>query len=289
MKRNNFHLDDMTINRIIDQALMEDMRFGDITTDAIVGMKDKASAQWVAKQEGVICGLQIAEKVFRKLDDEIKWRSLVVDGDWVDEGAIIAQFSGSCRAVLSAERVALNFVQRMSGIATETSRMVRKLEGLHTELLDTRKTVPGLRLLDKYAVATGGGKNHRMGLYDMAMIKDNHIAAAGSINKAVYLVRRKNPDIRVEVETTSLEQVQEALDSGADMIMLDNMDIEQMSKAIKMIEGSVQTEASGNITGENIRDVASTGVDFISSGALTHSVKAFDISQTIVNVNNKKE
>ncbi|MEX2463353.1 MAG: carboxylating nicotinate-nucleotide diphosphorylase [Balneolaceae bacterium] len=269
---------------MIDQSLMEDIGTGDVTTNSIVDPNEKASAHWVAKQEGIICGLGIAKKVFQKMDEEFDWEAQISDGDWVDSGKIITRFSGNCRAILTAERVALNFAQRMSGISTETNKMVRLLEGLHTEILDTRKTIPGFRQLDKYAVSVGGGKNHRIGLFDMAMIKDNHITAAGSITIAVARVRDKNPEIQIEVETTSLNQVYEALDAEVELIMLDNMDIEMMAKAVKIIDGKALTEASGNLTGEHIRKVAMTGVDFISSGSLTHSVQAFDISQKLINI-----
>lgn len=284
MNLGNFYLDNKIIDRMIDQSLMEDIGTGDVTTNSIVDPNEKASAHWVAKQEGIICGLGIAKKVFQKMDGEFDWEAQISDGDWVDSGKIITRFSGNCRAILTAERVALNFAQRMSGISTETNKIVRLLEGLHTEILDTRKTIPGFRQLDKYAVSVGGGKNHRIGLFDMAMIKDNHITAAGSITIAVARVRDKNPEIQIEVETTSLNQVYEALEAKVDLIMLDNMDIEMMAKAVKIIDGKALTEASGNLTGEHIRKVAMTGVDFISSGSLTHSVQAFDISQKLINI-----
>ncbi|MEX0945613.1 MAG: carboxylating nicotinate-nucleotide diphosphorylase [Balneolaceae bacterium] len=284
MNLGNFYLDNKIIDRMIDQSLMEDIGTGDVTTNSIVDPNEKASAHWVTKQEGIICGLGIAKKVFQKMDEEFDWEAQISDGDWVDSGKIITRFSGNCRAILTAERVALNFAQRMSGISTETNKMVRLLEGLHTEILDTRKTIPGFRQLDKYAVSVGGGKNHRIGLFDMAMIKDNHITAAGSITIAVARVRDKNPEIQIEVETTSLNQVYEALDAEVELIMLDNMDIEMMAKAVKIIDGKALTEASGNLTGEHIRKVAMTGVDFISSGSLTHSVQAFDISQKLINI-----
>lgn len=272
------------LDDLIDVALAEDIGGGDVTTNAIINAQKKASAGWVAKDDGVVAGLEIAKFVFQKMDKEIDWRPLFEDGDSVQKGDVIVEFSGNCRAILTAERTALNIAQRMSGIATKTYKIVHELDGLTAKVLDTRKTVPGLRRLDKMAVKAGGGTNHRMGLYDLAMVKDNHIQAAGNISTAVERVRSANPDIRIEVETTNLNQVQEALDAGADMIMLDNMSIDQMREAVKKIGDRAETEASGNITQNNIREVAETGVNFISVGALTHSVKAFDISQRITEI-----
>lgn len=272
------------LDDLIDVALAEDIGSGDVTTVSIIGDQVKAKAEWIAKQEGVVAGLDVAKFVFQKLDEDIDWNPHLENGDSVKNGDIIVEFTGNCRAILTAERTALNISQRMSGIATKTSEIVRLLDGFSTKILDTRKTVPGLRKLDKMAVKAGGGTNHRMGLYDMAMIKDNHIKAAGSIEKAVNRVRSANPEIRIEVETTNITQVREALDAGADIIMLDNMSIEQMREAVEIIGDSAQTEASGNITHDNIREVAQTGVNFISVGALTHSVKAFDISQRITEI-----
>ncbi|MDX1641066.1 MAG: carboxylating nicotinate-nucleotide diphosphorylase [Balneolaceae bacterium] len=269
------------LDDLVDVALAEDIGSGDVTSEAVINDQKKAKAIWVAKQNGIIAGLGVAKLVFQKLDEEIEWNPFIKDGDTVRKGDTIVEFQGNCRAVLTAERTALNFVQRMSGIATKTYELVLKLEGTSTKILDTRKTVPGLRRLDKIAVKTGGGNNHRMGLFDLAMIKDNHILAAGSIKDAVERVRSKDPDIRVEVETTTLAQVDEAMKAKADIIMLDNMSIEQMREAVEKIGNRAETEASGNITIENIRQVAKTGVNFISVGALTHSVQAFDISQSI--------
>ena len=268
-------------NKLIDLAFKEDIDHGDITTLAVVSEIAKAKAVWTAKNDGVLAGLGVAEKVFRRLDENLEWKPAFGDGDLISKGDILVTFQGSCRALLTGERIALNFAQRMSGIATKTNQIVKKLEGLPTQILDTRKTVPGLRVLDKYAVATGGGKNHRMGLYDMAMIKDNHIVAAGSISRAVEQVRQNSPGIKIEVETTNLSQVDQALEAQADIIMLDNMTIKMMKEAVKRIGKRAQTEASGNITQKNITEVAGTGVDFISMGALTHSVQAFDISQSV--------
>ncbi len=272
------------LDDLIHVALAEDVGSGDVTTDSIIDEEADAESVWVAKEDGVVAGLEIAKYVFQWFDDDLQWNPKFKDGDQVRKGETIVEFSGNCRAILTAERTALNFAQRMSGIATKTSEIVQELDGFSTKILDTRKTVPGLRKLDKLAVKAGGGTNHRMGLYDLAMIKDNHIEAAGSIATAVERVRSNHPDIRIEVETTNIDQVQQALDAGADIIMLDNMSIDQMSEAVKKIGDRAETEASGNITHKNIREVADTGVNFISVGALTHSVKAFDISQRITEI-----
>lgn len=278
------YLIDMMTDRMITQSLEEDLGSGDITTNAVVDLDLKAKAVWVSKEDGVICGLPIAKQVFQKLDPGIEWNPSKKEGDEVNSGDEIVNFNANCRAILSAERTALNFVQRMSGIASQTRLAVNQLEGCKTKILDTRKTVPCLRALDKYAVLTGGGKNHRMGLFDMAMVKDNHIVAAGGIMKAVQRIREKNPDVKIEVEVTTLDQVAEALKAKADFIMLDNMEIEMMKQAVKTIAGRAVTEASGNVTIEKMPKIAQTGVDYISSGALTHSVKAFDISQRILKI-----
>lgn len=269
---------------LIDRALEEDIGTGDVTTNSIVGNQQTARAIWVAKQTGVVAGLDVAEAVFRRLDSEITWNPICKDGDKVKIGQILVEFEGNGRAILSGERVALNFAQRMSGIATKTAGMAEILGGTSTRTLDTRKTVPGLRLLDKFAVSIGGGLNHRIGLYDMALVKENHIRLAGGIQKAVDKIRSKYPEVRIEVETTNLDEVEEALNSGADRIMLDNMDNETMHKAVVQIAGRAETEASGNMSADRLREVAKTGVDFISVGALTHSVEAFDISQQIKNI-----
>jgi nicotinate-nucleotide pyrophosphorylase (carboxylating) len=272
------------LDEMIDSVLSEDIGTGDVTTNAIIDSQKNANGIWIAKQDGVIAGLNVARRVFQKTDASLIWNPFFDEGDQVKNGEIIVEFSAKCRALLTAERTALNFAQRMSGIATNTSEMVRKLDGFPVKILDTRKTVPGLRRLDKIAVKAGGGVNHRRGLYDLAMIKDNHILVAGSIMNAVKCVREQAPDIKIEVETTSLKQVREALDAGADIIMLDNMSIECMIKAVRLIDNQAETEASGNIDLENIRQVAKTGVNYISVGALTHSVRAFDISQRITEI-----
>lgn len=272
------------LDDLIDVALAEDIGSGDITTNAIIDKEKKANAIWVAKEDGIIAGLDEAEIVFKKLDEHIEWNSTFNGGNTVKQGDVLVNFSGSCQAILTAERTALNIAQRMSGIATKTSELVRELETYSTKILDTRKTVPGLRRLDKLAVKLGGGTNHRMGLFDLAMVKDNHIQAAGSIVKAVDQIRSVDAEIEIEVEITNLDQVQLALDAGADIIMLDNMNLNEMRKAVDIIGDRAKTEASGNITQTTIREVAETGVNFISVGALTHSVKALDISQRITEI-----
>lgn len=270
------------IELIIELALKEDIRTGDVTTDNIVEKGKTAKAHMIAKEEGVIAGLPIAEIIFKKLDDSIEWNPLVREGEKVEKGKAIAQFEGSLRAILMGERTALNFLQRMSGIATETAKYVKALDGYKTKLLDTRKTAPGLRMLDKYAVKMGGGTNHRVGLFDMAMIKDNHIEAAGGIMNAVKKVKEGLKEkIQIEVETRNLAEVELAISAEVDIIMLDNMSIGLMTEAVKLINGRAKVEASGNMTLERITQVAETGVDFISVGALTHSVKGLDISQYI--------
>jgi len=269
------------LDDLINVALAEDIGSGDITTNAIIDNTRKASAIWIAKQEGVVAGLEVAKFVFKKLDLNIEWSPSVEEGSYVKSGELLVKIKGNCRAVLTAERTALNIAQRMSGIATKTKRLVHEMKDFPTKILDTRKTVPGMRRLDKISVRLGGGSNHRMGLFDLAMIKDNHVLAAGGIISAVQRVRFQQPSIRIEVEVTTIKQVEEALMAGADIIMLDNMSPDQMSEAVKLIGAKAKTEASGNITDSNIRLVASKGVNFISIGALTHSVQAFDISQKL--------
>jgi nicotinate-nucleotide pyrophosphorylase (carboxylating) len=273
-----------TIDSLIVIGLKEDVNTGDLTSDLLVPAAIQTTAIMIAKAEGVIAGLHVAEAVFRKLDPSIDFIPEVLDGNKVRIGDLICTIKGSYKALLTGERLALNFLQRMSGIATETAKYVEAVKGFKTIILDTRKTAPGLRLIDKYSVNAGGGTNHRMGLYDMIMIKDNHISIAGSITKAVKAIRPAiSNQIKIEVETTSLDEVKEALRAGADIIMLDNMDIETMQKAVQLIDGKVKTEASGNMNLERVRNVAATGVDFISIGALTHSVTALDISLKIKN------
>lgn len=268
---------------IIEHAFREDIGDGDITTNNLVPENSVAKASMTAKADGVIAGLPIAEKVFKKLDPNLIWKPLVKDGDTIKKGDVIVEMQGSFRALLTGERLALNLMQRMSGIASETAKYVAEVKHTNVQILDTRKTVPGLRTLDKYSVKTGGGTNHRIGLYDLVMIKDNHIKIAGGIAPAVEQIRKSIPShIKVEVETTNLEEVKEAVFAGADIIMLDNMSNEAMTEAVHLVGGKAKTEASGNMSLERLKGVAETGVDFISIGALTHSVKALDISQNII-------
>jgi nicotinate-nucleotide pyrophosphorylase (carboxylating) len=269
------------IKRLIEHALAEDIGPGDITAEAIIPEASMSSAVMLAKQDLVLAGLDISREVFHHLDAGIQFSRHAKDGERVHAGAEIARLSGNTRALLMGERVALNLLQHMSGIATLTARYVEKIQGMKAAVMDTRKTLPGLRQLEKYAVRMGGGKNHRMGLYDMILIKDNHIKAAGTITKAVELAREKAGKLKIEVETRDLEEVREALAARADIIMLDNMPTDVMRGAVKMINGRALVEASGNVTLETIRHIAETGVDFISSGSLTHSAPAADISMKI--------
>lgn len=268
---------------IIEHAFREDIQDGDITTNNLVPETTIAKARMTAKADGVIAGLPIAKLVFKKLDPNIEWAPNFKDGDFIKKGDVIVEISGTFRALLSGERLALNLMQRMSGIASETAKYVTEVKNTKVKILDTRKTVPGLRSLDKYAVKAGGGTNHRIGLYDMVMIKDNHIKIAGSITTAVEQIRKSIPsNIKVEVETTNLNEVKEAVIAGADIIMLDNMSNEIMTQAVKIINNKALSEASGNMSLQRLKGVAETGVDFISIGALTHSVVALDISQNII-------
>lgn len=267
------------IERIIDLALEEDGT--DVTSNAMFDTPDRLKAKFTAKSSGIIAGLAIAEMVFKKLDENAVFEKKVDDGSQVKSGTVIAEISGSARALLKAERVALNFMQRMSGIATITGLFVKEIEGTKAVLLDTRKTAPGQRVLDKIAFKTGGGQNHRMGLFDMALIKDNHIDRVGSITEAVRKVKAFSENIPVEVECRTFKDVKEALFSKVDRIMLDNFSTDGMKKAVHLVGGRVPLEASGGITLNTIRDVALSGVDYISVGEVTHSVKAFDISMTI--------
>ncbi|MGD8780939.1 MAG: carboxylating nicotinate-nucleotide diphosphorylase [Ignavibacteria bacterium] len=271
------------IDTLIETALREDIASGDITTNSLIDENETASGYLLAKVDGIIAGLNVAEMVFKKLDDNFEFTPLVKEGETVKSKTKIAELKGNLRALLTGERTALNFLQRVSGIASETQRYVHALEGSNTKILDTRKTVPGFRLLDKYAVKMGGGTNHRIGLYDMVMIKDNHIKAAGTITKAVEKARANISEaVKIEVETTNLKEVKEALNAEVDIIMLDNMETSQMAKAVEMVNGMAKIEASGSMHLQRIKEVAETGVDYISVGALTHSVKALDIGQYIL-------
>ncbi|NLM75034.1 MAG: carboxylating nicotinate-nucleotide diphosphorylase [Clostridiaceae bacterium] len=272
-------LDMALVDDIIMRALKEDMPMGDITTDSIVDPHAACTARLIAKEAGVLAGLQVFERVFRIFDPQIYIETYCSDGEKVEAGTLIMHLSGNTRAMLKAERTALNLLQRMSGIATETSKFVEALRAYSTKIVDTRKTAPGIRYLDKYAVRAGGGTNHRYCLSDGILIKDNHIKAAGSIKEAVERARAAAPHtIKIEVETETLQQVKEAVEAGADIIMLDNMTTDEMKKAVDYINGRALTEASGNVTLDKAVDIAKTGVDLISSGSLTHSVKAMDIS-----------
>ena len=267
---------------IIRRALEEDIMFGDITTDSIIDEFAFTEANLIAKQEGTIAGIGITEKVFKILDESSFFMSNIKDGDQVKPDQVIAVIKGRTRALLKAERTALNILQRLSGIATKTKCFCDKIDKYQTRIVDTRKTTPGLRLFEKYAVKVGGGENHRFSLSDGVLIKDNHIKAAGGISNAILLAKKSVPHtIKIEVETESMEQVKEAIEAKADIIMLDNMSIEQMKKAVDFINKRALVEASGNMNLNTIADVAATGVDLISVGAITHSATSLDISMRI--------
>ena len=268
----------LIVDKIINDALKEDIPYGDITASSIVTNGSKAKASLIAKEDGIICGLPVFERVFTILGD-VTFKSFINEGSSVTKGDIIGELYGDALNILMGERGALNLLQKMSGIATLTNKYVKKLEGLNTKLLDTRKTTANLRILEKYAVKIGGGHNHRFSLSDGILIKDNHIGYAGSIKNAIKLAKENSSFVRkIEVETEYKEQILEAIEAGADIIMLDNMTPNQVKEMVKLIAGRAITECSGNITLDTIRSYASSGVDFISSGELTHSVKAFDIA-----------
>lgn len=270
---------------LVRRALEEDIGHQDITTGNLVPAEQKARGIFYAKSPGIVAGLEIVRQVLIFLDADLKFTIYKVDGEQVATGEAIAEVRGTTRALLTGERVALNFLQRLSGIATRTRQMVEMIKYNKAELVDTRKTTPGLRYLEKYAVAVGGARNHRFGLYDGVMIKDNHIRAAGGIQKAISVIRQKVPHtVKIEVEVEDLKQLQEALESRADIILLDNMTLEDMKKAVEMAEGRALLEASGGIQEENLVEVAKTGVDFISVGALTHSVVSMDISFDLIEI-----
>ncbi|MCM1545910.1 MAG: carboxylating nicotinate-nucleotide diphosphorylase [Clostridiales bacterium] len=269
----------LIMDRLIKQALEEDIGNEDVTTNSVMPEYKRGRVKLICKQDGVICGLNVFERVFKLLDEHTIIEIFVKDGDEVKKGQRIAMVSGDIRVLLSGERVALNFLQRMSGIATYTKSVAKLLEGCKTKLLDTRKTTPNMRVFEKYAVRCGGGNNHRYNLSDGVLLKDNHIGAAGGVKKAVEMARAYAPFVRkIEVEVENLDMCREALEAGADIIMLDNMSVADMKKAVEMIGGRALTECSGNVTLENIERVKETGVDFVSSGALTHSAPILDLS-----------
>ncbi|NLK72339.1 MAG: carboxylating nicotinate-nucleotide diphosphorylase [Clostridiales bacterium] len=272
-------LDKLSMDEIITRALKEDIGTGDITTMSTVPAGQTINGRFIAKEAGIICGLEIVRRVFEIVNNEIQFKPLVNDGDAVLTGEVIASISGPAVGILMGERVALNFLQRLSGISSKTASLAKIIEGTGARISDTRKTTPGLRVFEKYAVKIGGGMNHRFNLSDGVLIKDNHIAAAGGISNAIEAARNSIPHtLKIEVEVETMEQIEEALKAGADIIMLDNMDIPAMKEAVAKINGRALVEASGNMGDKDLRVVAETGVDIISIGALTHSVKAMDIS-----------
>ena len=275
-------INEILLDDLIKRCLVEDIGTGDVTTNAIVSKDDKSSAVIESKEEGIVAGLFVAKRVFEILSPHIEFKALVEEGSKVKPKANIAEVRGDTRAILMGERLALNFLQRLSGIATKTFNLVQLIAMYPARIIDTRKTTPGLRMLEKYAVRVGGGHNHRFGLYDAVLIKDNHIKAAGSILEAVNRVRRYNHLMKIEVEVKDLEQLEEALSANVDIIMLDNMDIDLMKEAVSIVSGKALIEASGGISEENVLAVAKTGVDLISVGGLTHSARALDMSLNIV-------
>jgi len=273
------------IKTFISNALREDIGPGDLTTEALIQPDIEGKAELIAKEPLILAGIEVAREVFHQVNQDINFLGRHPDGEDLSSSTVIATISGPLRSLLTAERVALNLLQRLSGIATLTRQYVNGIEGTKARIVDTRKTTPGLRALEKYAVRIGGGKNHRFGLFDGILIKDNHIAAVGSLTEAVKRAREKAPHtLKIEVETENLDQVREAVSAGAEIIMLDNMDIETMKEAVKLINGKALIEASGGINLNNVRQVAETGVDLISVGAITHSARSMDISMEIANV-----
>lgn len=275
------------IDNLIRTALREDIGTGDVTTASTVSPDAVISGRYVAKDDGIVCGLDIVRRVFDALDADVNYTPVAADGDRVSRGDVIATISGNAVAILSGERVGLNILQHLSGIATYTRKLVDSVEGTGVRITETRKTTPGLRVLEKYAVRVGGGASHRFGLSDGILIKDNHIVAAGGITAAVERARLRAPHtLKIEVETETLDQVREAVSAGADIIMLDNMDCKTMTEAVSIIAGRALTEASGNMGERDLLEVAKTGIDVISVGALTHSVKALDISLKFTSLKN---
>ena len=262
----------------IRRALSEDIGPGDVTTNSIVPSDARAVARIIAKQDGILSGLAVAQAVFLLLNSDMRFNSTLADGAMVASGQTLLELNGPARAILSGERTALNFVGRMSGIATSTGKFVAAIAGTSTAILDTRKTAPGLRAIDKLAVQHGGGDNHRFGLYDMVLIKNNHIDCAGSLGRAVELARSGGHNLEIEIEARTIEEMQEALTLGVDRILLDNMSLDELRRAVALCAGRAKLEASGNVSLDNVCAIAQTGVDFISVGALTHSPKALDVS-----------
>jgi len=276
-------LNQMYVDNLIKTALLEDINYIDVTTDYLIDEDQEGAAQFLAKADGVLCGLDVALRVFELLQPDFKAEVFKKDGDVLKKGDIIAKVYGKTRTILKGERTALNLIQHMSGIATATNEAVKLVEGTKASIVDTRKTLPGIRPLQKYAVTVGGGKNHRYNLSDAAMLKDNHVDAGGGITNAVKKLKSKLGHMtKVELEVRTLDELREALSVDVDVIMLDNMSNEMMAEAVKITDGKAILEASGGITAETLRGVAETGVDIISIGALTHSVKAFDISLKIL-------
>ena len=270
----------LNVDNLLLQALAEDISSEDVTTNAVMREAKQGTAQLICKQDGVIAGMDVFKRVFQLLDESVKVTMYCKDGDEVKDKDLLAVVEGDIRAILSGERTALNFLQRMSGIATYTRSVAELLKGTGTKLLDTRKTTPNMRIFEKYAVKIGGGYNHRYNLSDGVLIKDNHIGAAGGVARAVQMAKEYAPFVRkIEIEVENLEMMQEALDAGADIIMLDNMSPEMMKKAVEMAAGRAETECSGNVTRENIKRITDIGVDYVSSGALTHSAPILDVSQ----------
>lgn len=269
----------LNADNLIKMALAEDISSEDVTTNSVMKGYKKGNVRLICKQDGIICGLHVFERTFKLLDENTQVRFYAEDGDEVKKGELIAEVTGDIRVLLSGERVALNYLQRMSGIATYTNRTAALLKGSKTKLLDTRKTTPNMRIFEKYAVKVGGGNNHRYNLSDGILLKDNHIGAAGGVKQAVEMAKEYAPFVRkIEVEVENLDMCREAVEAGADIIMLDNMTPEQMKEAVKLIDGRALTECSGNVTLENIQKITDTGVDYVSSGALTHSAPILDLS-----------
>lgn len=275
----------LNADELIRMALREDISSEDVSTNAVMPKAQDGEVELISKQDGIICGMDVYERVFKILDESVVVEKYVTDGDEVKKGQLMAKVKGDVRVLLSGERVALNYLQRMSGIATYTHEVAALLAGSNTVLLDTRKTTPNMRIFEKYAVRCGGGQNHRYNLSDGILLKDNHIGAAGSVTKAIQMAKDYAPFVRkIEIETETLDQVKEAADAGADIIMLDNMDPATMKEAVKIIAGRAKTECSGNVTKENILNIIDSGVDYISSGALTYAAPILDISMKNLHV-----